>query len=471
VFDNDSVDDSNCNAAPCAVNWPPLYADKGAEATGNYSVFTRDDGAEQWAYNGEPLYFFHNDTQPGDTNGDQAVGNTWHAARTVPVQIFSDDDLGSYFVGRGMVNEVSDAGAQLDTRSSKTGLSLYTFEVDRLDQGNDGLGDSECNGAPCAVNWPPLYAEENAEESGDFTIIERDDGSRQWAYNDLPLYFWHEDLAQGDTNGEGIGNVWYVARPEPVALADSAIGSVFAGTGPVFGVTDDGSKSDTRVDRRGFTLYVFDNDVNDTDGDGLGDSDCNGGCAVIWPPLYAEKGAHATGDFSIIERDDETLQWAFKGEPLYFFNNDTVAGDINGDQVNNIWHSARPAPLQLFSTADPYGEIFTARGSIADVTGSGGKAETSSDRTGFSVYTFENDAADSEGDGIGDSDCNGNCAVNWPPLFAQESDIAGGDFGIIERDDTSLQWTYKGEPLYFWAADRNPGDLGGIYDTWHEVQP
>ncbi|MCB1756205.1 MAG: hypothetical protein KDJ38_11815 [Gammaproteobacteria bacterium] len=471
VFDKDDNNRSNCNGVPCAVTWPPLYADKGAEATGHFSIFERDDGTEQWAYQGEPLYFFKNDTAPGDTNGDQATGNTWHAARTAPVQIFTDSELGNYFVARGEFNDVGDNGELTDSRSDKTGLTLYTFEADRLDKSNDGLGDSECNGVPCAVNWPPLFAGDDAEASGDFTVIERDDGSRQWAYNDLPLYFWHQDEVAGDTNGEGVGDVWYVARPQPKAVSGSAAGTLFAGTGPVFDVSDDGSKSTVRVDRKGMTLYIFDDDVENVQGDAAGDSDCNGPCAVIWPPLYAENGAHATGNFSVIERDDATRQWAYKGQPLYFFNSDEQPGDTHGDQVRmNAWHTARPAPFQIFTSAD-YGDIFTARGSIAEVTASGGKAGSASDRTGYAVYAFDNDAADTDNDGVGDSDCNGQCAVNWPPLFAEDSDSGSGDFSIIKRDDDSLQWAYRGVPLYFWAAETAPGQLGGVSDSWHEVAP
>ncbi len=46
-----------------------------------------------------------------------------------------------------------------------------------------------------------------------FSIVTRDDGSKQVAYKEMPLYLWVRDENPGDTKGEGVGNVWLVARP------------------------------------------------------------------------------------------------------------------------------------------------------------------------------------------------------------------------------------------------------------------
>ena len=64
------------------------------------------------------------------------------------------------------------------------------------------------------------------------------------------------------------------------------------------------------VDAKGMTLYTFDKDSG-------GKSVCNDKCAQNWPPLAAETGAMASGDWSVITRDDGTQQWAYKGKPLY----------------------------------------------------------------------------------------------------------------------------------------------------------
>ena len=86
------------------------------------------------------------------------------------------------------------------------------------------------------------------------------------------------------------------------------------------------------------TLYVFDKDAA-----GSGKSVCNGGCATNWPPLMAAAGAAATGDWSVVTRDDGGRQWAYKGRPLYYWAKDAKPGDMTGDGfLNNTWHAARP---------------------------------------------------------------------------------------------------------------------------------
>lgn len=87
------------------------------------------------------------------------------------------------------------------------GMTLYTFDKDAA-----GSGKSACNG-PCAQNWPPLAAPANAVASGDWTLVTRDDGSRQWAFKGKPLYYWTRDTKAGEKSGDGFNNAWRVARP------------------------------------------------------------------------------------------------------------------------------------------------------------------------------------------------------------------------------------------------------------------
>ncbi len=86
------------------------------------------------------------------------------------------------------------------------------------------------------------------------------------------------------------------------------------------------------------TLYVFDKDAV-----GSGKSVCNGGCATNWPPLMVAPGATATGDWSLVARDNGDQQWAYKGRPLYYWAKDAKPGDRTGDGLlNNSWHIAKP---------------------------------------------------------------------------------------------------------------------------------
>lgn len=87
------------------------------------------------------------------------------------------------------------------------GMTLYVFDKDVA-----GSGKSVCNG-DCARNWPPLAATAADQGSGDFTVITRDDGSMQWAYQGKPLYRWSRDQKPGDTTGDGFKNLWRVGRP------------------------------------------------------------------------------------------------------------------------------------------------------------------------------------------------------------------------------------------------------------------
>ena len=84
------------------------------------------------------------------------------------------------------------------------GMTLYTFD-------RDTPGKSNCNG-PCAVNWPPFGAPADAKPTGDWSVITREDGRKQWAYKGKPLYTWAKDQKPGDRSGDGFNNLWRLAR-------------------------------------------------------------------------------------------------------------------------------------------------------------------------------------------------------------------------------------------------------------------
>jgi predicted lipoprotein with Yx(FWY)xxD motif len=90
------------------------------------------------------------------------------------------------------------------TLVNAAGMTLYSFDKDPA-----GSGKSTCNG-PCAANWPPLRATDTDSASGDWSIVVRDDGSRQWAYKSKPLYLWMKDQKPGDKTGDGFNKLWHV---------------------------------------------------------------------------------------------------------------------------------------------------------------------------------------------------------------------------------------------------------------------
>ena len=85
------------------------------------------------------------------------------------------------------------------------------------------------------------------------------------------------------------------------------------------------------VNSAGMTLYTFDKDAG-------GKSACNDQCAKIWPPVTAAADAKASGDLSVITRDDGSKQWAHKGKPIYLYAKDAKPGDKTGDNFKEIWH-------------------------------------------------------------------------------------------------------------------------------------
>ena len=86
------------------------------------------------------------------------------------------------------------------------GMTLYPFD-------KDTPGKSVCNGQ-CATNWPPMIVADGGKAGGDWTIVVRDDGLKQWAYKGKPVYTWVKDTKPGDTTGDGFLNgAWHTAKP------------------------------------------------------------------------------------------------------------------------------------------------------------------------------------------------------------------------------------------------------------------
>ena len=203
------------------------------------------------------------------------------------------------------------------------GLSLYIFTP-------DAPGVSNCSGG-CAEAWPPLTVEAGARPSqepgvsGALGVITRDDdGSQPVTYNDQPLYFYRDDAAPGDINGQGVGDVWYLASTEGITQ------------GPLVKATSDAALGDFLVDADGLTLYIFSPDPPNA-------SVCTGGCLAAWPPLLVDAGVtpaaglDAPGALGVITLDDGSRQVTYRSRPLYYFARDEAAGDTKGQSLNDIW--------------------------------------------------------------------------------------------------------------------------------------
>jgi predicted lipoprotein with Yx(FWY)xxD motif len=86
------------------------------------------------------------------------------------------------------------------------GMTLYTFDKDK-----DGA--SACYDK-CAENWPPLLAAADAKADGEYALSDRTDGTKQWTYDGMPLYLWVKDQKPGDMTGDGVNDVWHVAKAD-----------------------------------------------------------------------------------------------------------------------------------------------------------------------------------------------------------------------------------------------------------------
>lgn len=82
----------------------------------------------------------------------------------------------------------------------------------------------------------------------------------------------------------------------------------------------------------GMTLYTFDKDTGGT-------PSCYDACADNWPPYMATKGEDMMKGWTMVERKDGSMQWAYDGKPLYYFKGDAKKGDMAGDGVGGAWHT------------------------------------------------------------------------------------------------------------------------------------
>jgi predicted lipoprotein with Yx(FWY)xxD motif len=92
------------------------------------------------------------------------------------------------------------------------------------------------------------------------------------------------------------------------------------------------------------------------------------------------------------------------------------------------------------------------------------------DAAGKTLYIFKKDAP-------GKSACAGGCIAKWPVFYggtvAPAPGVRAADFGTITREDGKKQTTYKGMPLYYFAADQQPGDTQGqgVLEVWFVAAP
>lgn len=299
TFANDQDGVSNC-IDRCLELWPALTIESadalpaGDGLFANLGVIERNDGTLQVTLGGSPLYTYAEDLAPGDVNG-QGVGSVWFAVTLDLVRAGDSPALGSILV------------------AANNGMTLYTFA-------NDEEGISNCIDR-CAEIWPPFLVDANtpifaSATGGTLSIIERGDGSQQLALDGQPLYFYSEDVAPGDTNGQGVGSVWFAVSLDTIRVANIVeFGSVL-------------------TDANGMTLYVFANDEP-------GWSNCVGDCANVWPPMTVTSADAVfapdsiAGTLATSARADGSFHVTYNDQPVYYFTGDQAPGETNGQGLGD----------------------------------------------------------------------------------------------------------------------------------------
>lgn len=433
-FADDTDSTSTCYDG-CARRWPPVPASARAGAGIDADVLSstrRDDGTSQLVAGTTPLYTFSDDVAPGDVNG-HGSGGVWFVVAPDGTLIDAPDGAPSEQAGEGIGQPVL---------TDSEGFTLYYFRKDEP-------GRSNCN-PPCSETWPPVPADEQIDTSSldvsRLGSVTRDDGTEQLAYDGMPIYLFVDDVAPGDVEGQGVGNVWFAVAPD---------GSEIAPPGGVrIGSTDAG---EALIDPDGFTLYVFDNDAEGT-------SDCNDPCSETWPPVPGDTVIDTSVDhtqFDTITREDGSEQLAINGQPLYRFVDDLNAGDANGEGFGDVWFTV---PADDVETADDRGMVTVAHTDLGP---------TLVDGDGMTLYAFTSDAFVNESEG--QSNCNDLCAEAWPHVpgdVTVDSQVTA-QTRTITRKDGSSQLAIGEWPVYTASQDKEPGDITGhgASGAWFAVAP
>ena len=321
----------------CASEFPPLHAPAGAEPFGDWSAVPGPDGRLQWAYQWHPLHTWSREEQPGEVATNVGLAETanlklaeraeaagalmppdgWQVARLEATQsVAAPDGIEARLV----------SSAQAVVLTDFEGFTLYAFSGDAAQDGQT------CSTGGCGMDWLPVPAPALALDVGDFSVVGRADGSRQWAFGDRPLYRYRGDLLPGDAHGRPGDEGWSMAvvsenfRPPQVAV------TALEGYGDALSVG-----GMTLYSGSAFEKYWGGRNLRDSfknsyrRGKQLGGDACaDAECLQMWRPFHASDDARSTGFWEVITRRDGGRQWAYKGYAVYTYAADEAPGQNRG---------------------------------------------------------------------------------------------------------------------------------------------
>ncbi len=308
----------------------------------------------------------------------------------------------------------------------------------------------------CQQLWPPAFAPDDAEAVGKWTVVQRRDGRRQWAYDGSVLYFSVRDRRPGDV----LGGDSYRQEGDAPAVREPIQPRPDIPPGFAVSTTLRGRLLHTT---RGFSVYAFDRDTRTQ-------SACDAGCERSFVPVQAPAAARAHGDWSIFVRASGERQWMFRGKPLYAYAEDSRVRSVAGSDVpgwRNVYTQEAPPPPAEFTVQE------TSSGQVlADARG----------RTLYS-YTCGDDAPDQLScEHPADTQvyrlamCGGGsaerCARNFPYVAAgRHASSRGRLWSIVSidprtghfaagNDPGALRvWAYRERPVHTFAGDQQPGEV------------
>jgi predicted lipoprotein with Yx(FWY)xxD motif len=351
----------------------------------------------------------------------------------------------------------------------------------------DAPGVSNCAGE-CTETWVPFTAADDAQPAGYWSIIERADGNRQWAFREQPMYRFREEMTAPKVKRKSSGDYDYtevalaaendgkeLSAEEKKEAEEKRRAAAFRRAPTAEGHDVDGryvmeilpdtwmpmpmgvtvmefrpapGYVFTNLDER--SLYFFTGELKSVPKDGA------------WAPVEAGQAALPVGEFSVLSRPDGVFQWAYQGKPLFTFDGDREFGDANGRYENDdrfelayVLRYFMPEGIQIQKSHTYGGLLVTSTGLPLYVRerGNGGvDAVLRGDRGRLGV-----------GQSLGISTCDAKCEETWKPLLAPSDAQPTGYWGIYERPDGSKQWSYYGYAAYTYGGGQEMGSVE-IYD-------
>jgi predicted lipoprotein with Yx(FWY)xxD motif len=209
------------------------------------------------------------------------------------------------------------------------------------------------------------------------------------------------------------------------------------------------------VDDRAHTIYVQTNN-----------SECTDAACAAWQPIVAPMLAQPTGDFAIVERNDGTRQWAYKGRPLFTYSGDPAADYANGVGVDPRFAAAL---VRRYHMPDGVKLVTSLRQGKVLATKEG---MTLYRRDGYIIQSGGGHGLrrgqpprPAVGRDLGTDPRCTECLAHWHPYLAPADARPQGFWDVAQRADGKRQWVYQGYALWTYDGDKKPGDING-HDTY-----